>query len=159
MERIMDHHTIDKAIPSETSLAADGFEIKVIDHVGLRITDRDRALAFYRKLGFEIDPAEDAPDYMGVGLVNPSGARIHLMYECHGAHESGNVLMDHSKKWPGYTHAAFTIDSMDRMVEWLRRNDIPITEGPVVLGEGRRITAFFRDPDRNVVEVNQILKD
>ena len=144
---------------SESAAKSTVFELKIIDHVGLRVTDRDRALAFYRKLGFEIDPAEDAPDYMGVGLVNPSGARIHIMYQNDGAPESGNILMDHAKKWPGYTHAAFTIDSMDAMVEWLRENDIPITEGPVVLGQGRRLTCFFRDPDRNVVEVNQMLTD
>jgi catechol 2,3-dioxygenase-like lactoylglutathione lyase family enzyme len=156
----MDRHMTDDTSPVEAASPADAFELKVFDHVGIRVTDRDRAVAFYRKLGFEVDAAEDAPDFKAVGLVNRSGARVHLMYECHGPYDGGgNVLMDQPKKWPGYTHAAFTIDSMDDMVAWLKRNDIPITEGPELLGEGRRLTAFFRDPDRNVVEVNQILKD
>jgi hypothetical protein len=65
--------------------------------------------------------------------------------------------VDRPEKWPGYTHAAFIVDSISELLEWARMADIPITEGPVVWG--RRITCFLRDPDSNVLEFNQLQPD
>jgi catechol 2,3-dioxygenase-like lactoylglutathione lyase family enzyme len=132
------------------------FKLTFFDHVGVRVTDLDAAQAFYGKLGFEPDPQEESPRARARGLVNDAGLRIHLIYN--GVpHEHGNVLMDAPVKWPGYTHAAFIIDDLDAMVEWLAREGVPITEGPSVYGHGRRKVLFIRDPDRNVLEFNQIL--
>ena len=132
--------------------------VTAIDHVGLRVTDKARALDFYERLGFRVDPDEDAPDARALGLVNDAGARIHLIYNAIGVHADGNLLLDHATKWPGYTHAAFIVSDMDalllRFVEW----DVVVTEGPLVVGNGRRRLCFIRDPDLNVLEFNQILK-
>ena len=67
------------------------------------------------------------------------------------------MLMDIPSKWPGYTHAAFIVDSVDSLVAWLVEQNIPITEGPSVFGHGRRKVLFIRDPDRNVIEFDEIL--
>lgn len=135
------------------------FKITALDHVGIRVIDRDRSVAFYSKLGFRVDPHEDAPAYSAVGLVNDAGVRIHLIYNGVLYSEGKNPLMDHSVKWPGYTHAAVIVDSMDKLVHWLAEQNIPITEGPSVVGDGRRRLCFIRDPDRNVIEFNEILDD
>ncbi|WP_264650014.1 VOC family protein, partial [Gluconobacter cerinus] len=71
---------------------------------------------------------------------------------------AGNVLMDVPVKRPGYTHAAFIVESMADLVHWLEQEQIVITEGPVQMGQDRRIVCFIRDPDRNVLEFNEILK-
>jgi len=60
-------------------------------------------------------------------------------------------------KRPGYTHAAFIVDSMDELVAWLTQEDIRISEGPTMMGHGRRNVCFIRDPDLNVLEFNEIL--
>lgn len=133
------------------------FKITALDHVGIRVLDRDRSVAFYAKLGFRIDPHEDAPAYRAVGLVNDAGVRIHLIYNGVPFAAGENPLMDQSVKWPGYTHGAVVVDSMDELVRWLGQEDIPITEGPAVAGDGRRKLCFIRDPDRNVIEFNEIL--
>lgn len=116
-----------------------------------------RAEAFYAKLGFVRDPAEYAPEAKACGLMHPSGLRIHLIYNGERASE-GNVLLDGPVKWPGYTHAAFIVESMSGLVAWLDRENIPISEGPVRMGHGRRNVCFIRDPDRNVLEFNEILQ-
>lgn len=132
------------------------FDTLTLDHIGIRVTDLAIAEAFYRKLGFVRDPEEFAPAAKACGLIHPAGLRIHLIYNGEAADE-GNVLLDIPVKRPGYTHAAFIIDSMDELVTWLGREGIPISEGPLSMGRGRRNVCFIRDPDLNVLEFNEIL--
>ena len=132
------------------------FKSLKLDHVGLRVTDLATAEAFYAKFGFARDPEEFSQESKACGLVHPSGLRIHLIFNGEAAPE-GNVLLDSDVKRPGYTHAAFIIDNMEELTSWLNQEGIGITEGPVILGDGRRSTCFIRDPDKNVVEFNQIL--
>lgn len=134
------------------------FDALLLDHVGIRVTDLDRAETFYGKFGFTRDPEEFAPSVKACGLVHPTGLRIHLIYNGEAAPE-GNVLLDMTVKRPGYTHAAFIIPDMARLISWFERENIPISEGPVMMGHGRRIVCFIRDPDLNVIEFNEILSD
>lgn len=128
-----------------------------LDHIGIRVTELATAEAFYAKLGFVRDPEEYAPEAKACGLVHPTGLRIHLIYNGKPAID-GNVLLDAPIKRPGYTHAAFIIDSMDEFVAWLARENIRISEGPIMMGHGRRNVCFIRDPDLNVLEFNEILR-
>lgn len=132
------------------------FNQLALDHVGIRVTDLSVAEAFYRKFGFVRDPEEFAPEAHACGLVHPTGLRIHLIFNGVPAGE-GNVLLDAPIKRPGYTHAAFIVESMDALVAWLEREGIAISEGPTIMGHGRRNVCFIRDPDRNVLEFNEII--
>lgn len=133
------------------------FDTLRLDHIGIRVTELAAAEAFYAKLGFVRDPEEFAPAAKACGLVHPTGLRIHLIYNGEAASD-GNVLLDVPVKRPGYTHAAFIVDSMDDLVAWLSRENIGISEGPLTMGRGRRNVCFIRDPDLNVLEFNEILK-
>ncbi len=129
------------------------FAIKGYDHVGIRVSDRERALAFYQSLGFAIDP-----DFSGDGvaeLVTPDGARINLIFNGVARPDANNVLMDEPVKWPGFTHAAFIVDSLQRVLDWAEAAGVAITEGPV--DWGRRLTCFLRDPAGNVLEYNELV--
>ena len=132
------------------------FQIEQFDHVGIRVSDIVKAQAFYAKLGFRADPQEESPKARARGLINDHGLRIHLIYNADGPVDA-NPLMDVSQKLPGYTHAAFIVDDLDKMVDWLTNENIKITEGPSVFGNGRRKVCFIRDPDLNVLEFNQVL--
>lgn len=132
------------------------FDTLRLDHIGIRVTDLARAEAFYAKLGFTRASGEFAPQARACGLIHPTGLRIHLIYNGEPARE-GNVLLDAPIKRPGYTHAAFIVDSMDELVAWLANENIRISEGPVMMGHGRRNVCFIRDPDLNVLEFNEIL--
>lgn len=133
------------------------FKLTQIDHVGIRVTDRAIAEAFYTRLGFELDPHEESSSGKSCGLVNAAGARINLICNGRTPPDGKNVLLDLPDKWPGYTHAAFIVDDLDELVCWLARQGIRITEGPSVFGHGRRKVCFVRDPDGNVIEFDQIL--
>jgi len=122
------------------------------DHVGIRVTDRSRSLAFYAELGFEVDEAHS--NEAAVEIVNAQGLRLNLIVNAVPTPEGDNILLDRPTKWPGYTHAAFIVDRLDDVLAWANQRGVHITEGPV--DWGRRITCFFRDPDSNVLEFNEL---
>ena len=127
-------------------------KIEAYDHVGLRVTDRTRSLAFYHTLGFRLDEANSTQTTLEI--VNEAGLRLNLILNGQPTPRRDNVLMDRPQKWPGYTHAAFTVGQLSEILAWANRNNVAITEGPI--DWGRRITCFVRDPDSNVLEFNEL---
>lgn len=124
--------------------------IQAFDHVGIRVTDALRALAFYADLGFVLDPS--CSNDRVAEIVSSSGVRLNLIFN--GEQRSNNILLDEPSRWPGYTHAAFTIPRLDDIIGWAAARGIAITEGPH--DWGRRLTCFLRDPDGNVLEFNEL---
>lgn len=122
------------------------------DHVGIRVVDRARSLSFYDRLGFAEDRRWSSERVAEV--VNLSGLRLNLIFNGRARLDRKNVLMDVPAKRPGFTHAAFVTDSLERLIDLAVRHRIAITEGPV--DWGRRITCFLRDPDGNVLEFNEL---
>jgi catechol 2,3-dioxygenase-like lactoylglutathione lyase family enzyme len=120
------------------------------DHVGIRVSDAKRALAFYGKLGFRRDP--EFSDDRVAEIVAVDGTRLNLIFN--GVARRNNVLLDEPVKWPGYTHGAFIVKSLQTGLDWAACEGVPITEGPV--DWGRRLTCFLRDPDGNVLEFNEL---
>ena len=84
--------------------------------------------------------------------------RINLIFNATRLPHGRNVLLDEPVKLPGVTHPAFVVDDLYALKDWLDRAGIAITEGIHRLGP-RRITLFIRDPDRNVLEFNQLLPE
>lgn len=125
-----------------------------IDHIGIRVSDRDIAKTFYEALGF----TETAyfRDGQANEMVNASGLRINLILNGAKQPQRHNILLDAPVKYCGYTHAAFVVPSLSTLQQWLAQHGIAITEGPVRYGQ-RRITLFIRDPDGNVLEFNELL--
>jgi lactoylglutathione lyase len=127
-----------------------------IDHIGIRVTDRDEAMAFYRRLGFV--QTHDFPEHQANEMETPAGVRINLIFN--GARRPGrkNVLLDEPIKLPGITHPAFLVNDIEALAQWLHAQNITITEGPERIGP-RRVALFIRDPDGNVLEFDQLLAE
>ncbi|MDD2867851.1 VOC family protein [Neomegalonema sp.] len=128
--------------------------ISAYDHVGIRVSDRRRALAFYEGLGF-VESAR-FPAYEANEMVTADGVRINLIFNAARRPGLRNVLLDEPVKLPGVTHPAFVVDDLEALQEWLGARNIRITEGPKPIGP-RRIALFIRDPDGNVLEFNQLI--
>ena len=125
-------------------------EIRHVDHVGIRVADLDRAVAFYEVLGFDLIH-KDSNDAVAI-LKNPVGVEINLVYNANNDHGGKNVLMDVRDKYAGITHIAFNVEPIETVISELGASDIEITQGPVSFGLDGHVSVFVRDPDLNVIE-------
>ena len=125
--------------------------IERVDHIGIRVRDLDRAVAFYKILGFEFRSRAQGD---AVAIVkNPQGVEINLIFNANAGDPAKNVLMDVGEKYPGYTHVALRVASIRETIAALKLADVTITQGPVKFGEDGGVSLFVRDPDRNVIEL------
>ncbi len=123
--------------------------IQRVHHIGIRVSDRERAIAFYRHFGFE-PFFEDADDPVVIAR-NDRGVELNFILNADDANQGRNVLMDEATKFAGYTHVALEVASIEDTVAALGELGIAITEGPVRLGPG--VSLFVRDPDGTVIEL------
>ena len=125
--------------------------VERVDHIGIRVRYLDRALEFYRVLGFNLLQRAKGDD---VAIVkNENGVELNLIFNANAGDPHTNVLMDVPNKHAGYTHMALRVASIPAAVAALRANDIAISQGPVSFGQNGHISVFVRDPDRNVIEL------
>lgn len=125
--------------------------IERIDHIGIRVHDLDRALDFYRVLGFSLLHRAVGDD---VAIIrNERDVEINLIFNANAGDPAANVLMDAPEKYPGYTHMALRVTSIPATIAALKASGIAITQGPVSFGVSGEVSVFVRDPDRNVIEL------
>ena len=88
-------------------------------------------------------------------MIHPGGVVINLLGPA-DVGDGKNILMDVEEKYPGYTHVALTVGSLDTAREFLDANSIAIT-GSFTFGKMSAI--FIRDPDGNVIELDAYSDD
>ena len=97
--------------------------IERVDHIGIRVRELERALAFYRVLGFTLAHRAQGDD---VAIVrNEHGAELNLIFNANVGDPAANVLMDIPDKLPGDTHMALRVASIPASIAALRANDTP----------------------------------
>ncbi|MAV87900.1 MAG: glyoxalase [Rhodospirillaceae bacterium] len=121
-----------------------------IDHVGIRVIDKARAIKFYETFGFEIEVEVDFDSV--IIMKNANGVEINLIVNGIEFDDGKNILMDIPSKYAGFTHLALQVDSIPQTLSILKKSNIEVTQGPVTFGKDGHVSVFVRDPDRNTIE-------
>ena len=125
-------------------------DIESVNHVGIRIIDKSRSVSFYGTLGFQL--IQDAGFDKGHPIImkHPGGVVLNLLGPANTS-DGSNILMDFDEKYPGYTHIALTVSSLDDAKAFMKTNGIEITGS---FSFKNMSAIFIRDPDRNVIELD-----
>ncbi|MEE9551752.1 MAG: VOC family protein [Gammaproteobacteria bacterium] len=124
--------------------------IESVNHVGIRIEERSRSIAFYKMLGFELVEDVGFDEGHPIIMKHSSGVVLNLLGPAN-AGSGSNILMDVEEKYPGYTHIALTVSDLDIAKSFMNENNIKITGS---FSFGNMSAIFIRDPDRNVIELD-----
>ncbi len=116
-------------------------------HTCYRISDIDRSVDFYEKLGFEElrrMPIRDEAINVFMGLPG-DGPRLELTFN-HGRDEPYEI-------GTGYGHIAVHVEDLDGALERLNEVGIEPEKPPYQVREGGSRLCFVRDPDGYRIEL------
>ena len=117
-------------------------------HTCYRITDVDRSVDFYQRLGFEEVgrlPIRDEAINVFMNLPGDGDMpKLELTYN-HG--------VDSYEIGTGYGHIALSVDDLDATLERLKEQGIEPEKPPYSVREGGSRLCFVRDPDDYRIEL------
>jgi len=126
------------------------------DHAGVRVTDLDAALEWYReKLDFRVMKQIDGAGLTWTFIAPPGDERFQIeLATGPGAGEgSPAAALPETLDAPGWHHLCFLVDDLDGTLTELRRRGVAILAGPMDFTAIARRGAFFQDPWGNVFEL------
>ena len=125
-------------------------DIQNVNHVGIRISNKQVSIDFYASLGFDLLNDTGFESGHPVIMKHPCGVVLNLLGPATVSGES-NILMDVDEKHTGITHVAMTVSSIDHARAFADESSIEITGS---FSFGNMSAIFIRDPDRNVIELD-----
>jgi len=129
-----------------------------LQHIGIPVSDVDRSLAFYARIGFDNVMRKDFDDGTGtvrVAMMRRAGVVIEL-YQLPPVKRKEI----RSRRDGHIDHIAFDVADIESAFDELKRAGLtPLQEAPVQLDFWERGCAYFsvRGPDGEILEFNQIL--
>ncbi len=129
--------------------------IESVNHIGIRVREKSRSIAFYELLGFDFTTDAGFEEGHPIIMKHPSGVVLNLLGPANVEGEA-NILMDVSEKYTGITHVALTVSSLGAAKTFMKDNGIEITGS---FSFGGMSAIFVRDPDRNVIELDAYSAD
>jgi lactoylglutathione lyase len=118
-------------------------------HLGLRVADRDRSLAFYAAVGYVV--VGDVPDtpigeLTMLKLPDDEFVTLELVHD---------PATTHSERSTGLNHFVIQVESMDATIAALHARGLDVETPSSPDGTGDFWTTWLADPDGNRIELVQ----
>lgn len=119
-------------------------------HLGIAVSNLPNSIEFLGKIGFNIESSH--ADRIAL-LRNRGGLGLELFLCDQGIEDNKNILMDYPvNKYPGHTHASFTVPNTLSAKSYLESQGIVISGERKYPGNDRLFAVFARDPDMTTYE-------
>lgn len=100
--------------------------IKHISHIGIAVQDLDEAIAFYQKLGLQLEGTEEVPSQMVKVAFFPVGdTRIELLAP---TSEESPIAKFIEKRGEGIQHLAFAVDDLPEALKYSEEEGIRLID-------------------------------
>ncbi|WP_079547641.1 VOC family protein [Christensenella massiliensis] len=125
-------------------------KIQGVNHIGINVSDMDKALHFYRDLlklpvlQEKIENGESDVYYLQLG----EHSRIEL-FDYRGKSRKKEI----TESDLGYRHLAIGVDDVDEWAAYLKDNGVPICYGPESLAHLNARVLLIEDPDGTEIEI------
>jgi catechol 2,3-dioxygenase-like lactoylglutathione lyase family enzyme len=143
--------------------------MKAIRHIGIVVSDIDKALHFYRDLlglTIEKDMLEQGPyidrilnlhdvSVRTVKMAADDGNLVELLH-----FKSHSTVTDKIKEINvvGCSHVAFTVENLDEVYQRLLNEDIIFNSPPQYSPDDYAKVAFCKDPDGTLIELVEVIR-
>ena len=142
--------------------------MKAIRHVGIVVTNLNKALHFYRDLlGLKVtNKMVERGDYIDkisglknvkvttVKMAAGDGNLVELLY--FHSHPVKTIIKKEMYE-VGISHVAFTVDNIDVEYRRLLKAGVQFNAPPQISPDGYAKVTFCKDPDGNLIELVQVL--
>lgn len=140
--------TVAAAASAGAAAAQESHGVRGFDHVALPMQNTDAMIAFYRRLGFQVNEGNAAVSvYVGDQMIN---------FHRPSLWQSGTFTLRAAAARPPCGDLCFAWDgTVAQLRAMLDRSGAKIFEGPVPRQGGRRkpgSSVYVRDPDENLLE-------
>ncbi len=115
--------------------------IKKINHIGIAVKNLEESIAFYQKLGLELESIEEvAEQKVKVAFFSVGDTRIELLA---ATAEDSPIAKYIEKKGEGIQHIAFTVDNIEKQLEEAKDNQITLIDQTPRIGAHNSQIAFL----------------
>ena len=144
------------------------FSMKAIRHIGIVVSDLEKALRFYRdllglKIVKEIDESGEYIDKISslkdvlvrtVKMAADDGHLIELLYyKSHPKRPNKNRAINEI----GCSHVAFAVEDIEALYQRLKKEGIFFIAPPQYSPDGYAKVTFCKDPDGTLIELVEVL--
>lgn len=146
--------------------------IRGIHHVAINTPDLDRLLGFYRDvIGFEVVESTrsewaDSPEIDAIVGIQGSASKVVMLRAANAYIEMFEYQRPKARcadrlnpSDHGYTHICLDVVDVQAEYERLSRNGMTFHAPPASVEGGRIRTVYGRDPDGNIIELQELAAD
>jgi len=131
--------------------------IKKINHIGIAVRDLDEAIAFYQKLGLEVESIDEVPaQKVKIAFLPVGETRLELLA---ATSEDSPIAKFIEKKGEGIQHIAFAVDDIREQLKQAKEKNLVLIDNEPRIGAHNCQIAFLHPKSTGGVLIEYCQED